>query len=180
MAVEALEWTQRSEFSHQPKHDLESLFYVLLAICTYVDGVGRLRSPIPEIHEPSVCLNEWWAIGDYHILARDKLGLLSSFDNFILKRLPSSGYWDDFHQVLKDLRAVIWTDTERNLFDQKNTATHEAFLEVLIKARETYREKEGEEGYSFAPVTERQAGPSGLRKRKEHGGDVSRDAKRRK
>ncbi|KJA22968.1 hypothetical protein HYPSUDRAFT_201776 [Hypholoma sublateritium FD-334 SS-4] len=177
MAVEALAWKKPSDFRHQPKHDLESLFYVLLNLCTYVDGVGCLRSPIPKAEELSVCLNEWWAVDDYHTLARRKASILMSPDTFILGRMPA--YWDDFHQVLKDLYAVIWTDSITFIRDQQNTATHEAFLEVLIKAREMYREKEGEEGYTYASITERQAGPSGLRKRKEHSGHVSRDAKRR-
>ena len=177
MALDALKWTEQSEFTHQPKHDLESLFYVLITLCTYVDGPGLLRSPIPEADELSVCLNEWWAEYRPHTLARNKTGLLECFDRFILQRIPS--YWDDFHQVLKDLRAVLWPE-QCIISKQENVATHQAFLDVLIKAREMYREKEGEEGYPYAPITERQAGPSGLHKRKEYSGNVSTDAKRRK
>ncbi len=179
MALDALKWTEHSEFTHQPKHDLESLFYVLITLCTYVDGPGLLRSPIPEADsELSVCLNEWWAEYRPHTLARNKTVLLDCLDEYILQRIRPS-YWDDFHQVLKDLRAVLWPE-QRTIFMQENVATHQAFLDVLVKAREMYREKEGGEGYPYAPITEKQAGLSGVHKRKEYSGDVSRNATKRR
>lgn len=177
MALDALKWKTPTEFKHQPKHDLESLFYVLITLCTYVNGPGCLRPSTPVANEPSLCLNEWWATYDHHFLARQKGVLLSTFDDYILGRLPS--YWDDFHQVLQDLHAVLWPIKNCAVLNQPNAATHEAFLQVLIRAREMYCEK-AEEAYSFAPITEKQAGQSALQKRKESGGDGSEDAKRRK
>lgn len=56
MALDALKWEKPNEFSHQPRYDLESLFRVLLAVCTYTAGPGSLRAPIPQ--ERSICLNE--------------------------------------------------------------------------------------------------------------------------
>lgn len=176
MALDALKWDVASDFTHQPKHDLESLFYVLITLCTYTNGPGCLRSSIPGVNELSVCLNEWFTTHDHHVLARHKGAQLSSFDEYVLRRLPP--YWNDFHQVLTNLHSVLWPK-ECAVLNQPNAATHEAFLEVLTKAREMYRQQE-DEAYTFAPIPEKRAHPSGLQKRKENGGDVGEGAKRRK
>ena len=148
MALDSLKLGYSSKFTHLPKHDLESLFYVLLTICTYTTGPGCLRSPIPNITEPSICLNEWWDTCDRHRLAREKGVLLDSFEYYILDHLPS--YWEDFHPVLCGLRAAIWPKKDPVL-TQPNVATHDGFMEVLTKAMEQYRIAE-EEVYPFAPV----------------------------
>lgn len=176
MALDALKWNVATNFKHLLQHDLESLFYMLITLCTYTNGPGCLCSAIPGADELSICLNEWWAIYDHHALACHKAAMLSSFNEFILQCLLS--YWDDFHQVLRDLHSVVWAENCAVL-NQPNAATHDAFLEVLTKARDIYLEK-GEEAYVFAPIVEKRAGQSGLQKRKENGGDVSEDAKRRK
>jgi hypothetical protein len=176
MALDALRCDVGSDFTHQPKHDLESLFYVLITLCTYTDAPGCLRSSIPGSDELSVCLNEWFATSDHHVLARCKGALLSSFHEYVLRRLPP--YWNDFHPVLLALHSVLWPK-ECAVLNQPNAATHDAFLEVLTKARETYRERQ-EEACAFAPMPEMRARQTGLQKRKEHNGDVGEGAKRRK
>lgn len=152
MALDSLGWMKPSDFAHQPKHDLESLFYVLLTLCTYTTGPGCLRAHIPEADEPSVCLNEWWATHDHHQLARNKGVMLSSLDLFVLSRLPS--YWDDFHPVLKGLHKVLWP-AECAVINQPNMATHDAFLKILNKAREEYSQaEETAHPLAFAPITD--------------------------
>ncbi|KAF9471666.1 hypothetical protein BDN70DRAFT_775931, partial [Pholiota conissans] len=94
MALDALKWKIPTEFKHLPKHDLESLFYVIITLCTYVNGPGCLRPSTPVANEPSLCLNEWWATYDHHSLARQKGVMLSTFKDYILERLPP--YWNDF------------------------------------------------------------------------------------
>jgi hypothetical protein len=74
--------------------------------------------------------------------------LLSSFDYYILDRLPP--YWDDFHPVLQGLHAALWPK-ECSVLNQPNVATHDAFLEVLTKAIRQYQAAE-EVAYPFAPV----------------------------
>ena len=126
MALELLKCNPSSQFKHLPKHDLKSFFYVLLTICIYVDSPGYLRSPIPEIHELSVCLNDWWATYDRHAIARQKGIQLFSFDKYVLQRLLP--YWNDFHPVLKELHAAFW-DSDTAIM-QPNT--HQKFLNVLV------------------------------------------------
>lgn len=173
MALEALEW-QVNNFEHQPKHDLESLFYVILTICTYVASPGHLRSPIPAATDRSICPNEWWDTGDLTLLARNKAAQVSSLHKFILSRLPP--YWDDFHQVLTDLRNTIWPN-QIYVLDDTNVATHDKFLEVLTAARERFRKQE-EVPYPFAVISNKESGSSGSQKRKGKNNDAVGEAKR--
>lgn len=174
MALDALRW-RVAEFDHKPKHDLESLFYVILNICTYVSAPGRLRGSVAGQDEESVCINEWWATYDYNLIFRSKAIQMSAFDTFILERLPP--YWNDFHQVLIDLRNVIWP--AQYVLASKNSATHDKFLEVLTKARDVYRDK-GEQPLAFAPISNRQASSSSAQKRKGKNIDAAGEAKRSK
>ena len=174
MALDSLKWKNPSEFTHQPKHDLESLFYVIITLCTYVEKPGHLRSPIPVANDPTICLDQWWAEGSHRELARIKGIALSSFKNCTLSCLPA--YWDDFHPVLEELHAAIWAE-KSFVVDQPNIATHKAFLRILNKAKKFYKAK-GEEPYIYAPVVQR---PVSSSKRKSGAmASVSEDSKRRR
>ena len=170
MALDSLKWKLPSEFKHQPKHDLESLFYVIISLCTYVEKPGHLRSPIPLATDPTLCMDEWWAVGNHRDLARTKSIALNNFRSCTLACLPS--YWDDFHPVLEKLRAVIWPDSY-SVFEQQNQATHQAFWDVLDNARKIYKEK-GEDLHVYAPL--KQLGNS----KRKTGTTISEETKRRK
>ena len=148
MALESLQWEDPKEFEHQPEHDLESLFYVLISICTYVEVPGLLRGPIPLEHERSICANEWWSTNDRHVLARLKASQVSNLDREILNRF--SPYWNNFHPVIQGLQKAIWKK-ECIVSNQKNVATHDAFLDILQKARDAYHDQ-GEVACPFAPI----------------------------
>lgn len=148
MALDALKWEKPTEFSHQPKHDLESLFHVILTICTYVTGPCTLRTPIPA--EKSVCLNEWWAVSDRHRLARTKAGILSAFDDYVLNRLPP--YWGDFQDILKDLHSAIWPK-ECSVLKQPNVATHDRFLSILLRAMDRFEPEANLQFHPFAHIS---------------------------
>lgn len=148
MALDSLKWKQASDFTHKPEHDLESLFYVILHLCTYTAGPALLRSHIPGSQEQSICLNEWSNLFDRHQLVRCKASQLDLFQDFVLERLPS--YWDDFHPVLLGLRNILW-GKESPILSQSNIATHDGFLRVLMEAREKFRDS-NEEVRPFAPL----------------------------
>ena len=177
MALESLDWDTPEEFTHAPRHDLESLFYVILAICTYVNAPGSLRSSTPIENERSLCVNEWWSTLDCHLLVRNKAQHITSMDKYILQRLPP--YWKDFHQELRDLREAIWPGKDTNVLTAKNEATHDGFLKVLTKAREKFRDN-GEVPAQFAPVTDRQIAYNAAQKRKGKDSDAYIEVKRSK
>ncbi|KJA19066.1 hypothetical protein HYPSUDRAFT_141276 [Hypholoma sublateritium FD-334 SS-4] len=174
MALEALRWTDPSKFVHQPKHDLESLFYVILNICSYVMKPGYLRSPTPIINELSICVNEWWHTRDHHVLARTKCSQIDDLDDYILSRLPP--YWDDFHPVLQDLQKAIWP-LDRSVKKQQSVATHDAFIEIFTKARDRYS-TQNEEPCLYAPTPLHAS--KGSQKRKNSEDDDTTEAKRTK
>ncbi len=153
MALDSLKWEKPEDFTHQPQHDLESLFYVILTLCTYVERPGHLRSRTPLPEDKSICMNQWWAIGDYHDLARSKALALSSFESFTLRSVPS--YWDDFRPVLQKLHDAIWP-LGCTVNDQPNMATHDEFFRILDEARKVYRTK-NEEPLEYAPIANQPA-----------------------
>ena len=137
MAIESLSQTKKTKFCHQPKHDLESLFYVILTLCTYTTGPGALRSHIPATYETSICMNYWWYFGqDQHELARHKATMVSCLDENVTSRFAP--YWDDFIPFINDLRNVLWPSVTP-VQAQKNVATHKGFLKVLTKARDKFK-----------------------------------------
>ena len=171
MALDSLKWETPDEFKHEPRHDLESLFYVILTLCTYVERPGQLRSHQPLPQEKSICLNRWWAIGDYHELARSKAITLSSFKTYVLRSI--SPYWTDFFPFLEKLHKAIWPEPGV-VIEQKNMATHKEFLRILSEAKEYYRNRK-ETPLEYAAIVDRPA----TSKRK-IGVTASNDAKRRK
>lgn len=99
---------------------------------------------------------------------------MSLFDRYILRRLPP--YWNDFHQVLRDLRNAIWPQ-KTYAQEQPNVASHDKFLDILTAAQETYRKAE-EIPCAYAYISEKQAG--GSHKRKGKNNDVAVGSKRSK
>lgn len=152
MAIDALRGKncENKPFTHKPKHDLKSLFYVILNLCTYTTGPSCLHTYISGTGEHSVCLNEWWTTSDNHCFAHLKASQIDSLDDSILQHLPP--YWNDFHSVLKDLHKAIWCDTWCTVQTQDNLATHQDFLDVLIKARDHYSTTEKDNVVNFAPI----------------------------
>ncbi len=130
---------------------------MILAVCTYVDSPGKLRSPVAEDGDRSLCPNEWWIGNHTHNLAHGKAAHMSSFNKYIFSRLPP--YWDDFHKFLQQLRDAIWPQNIYVLEDV-NVASHDKFLEILDAAKEKYRDMQ-EVPFEYAFVIEKQGGSSG-------------------
>ncbi len=125
----------------------------------------------------SICANEWWSTNDRHVLARMKASQVSNLDQEILNRF--SPYWNDFHQVIQGLQKAIWKK-ECIVSNQKNVASHDAFLDILTKARDAYRDQ-GEEACPFAPIPVPDPDDdvnSGSQKRKNDSADIDSSLKR--
>lgn len=139
MAIESLSSKLPSNFSHDVRHDLESLFYVIIALCTYTTKPGLLRDHIPDAFESSVCLNEWWnQAHSRRQLARIKASMVSAISLNITSRFPA--YWNDFHCVIEGLQKALWPDGGYVELST-NQATHDKFLDVLTKARDHFSQE---------------------------------------
>lgn len=113
MAISILRGRRR----HQPRHDLESFFYVLLFICLEYDGPERLRdldSPFSgrqwDIY--STRLGAWIQGGDLAAIGaakRDDTAWSSDFHESVLQNLPP--YFEDLAGCLEALRAAVNADS---------------------------------------------------------------------
>lgn len=101
MAIEALLATNQT-FVHKPRHDLESILYIILYICTLVRGPGSL--PLYELditHHMSPPMCSWFRNNGIREIGHRKLANIESYDITILPYFTA--YWRDFVPFVKDL-----------------------------------------------------------------------------
>lgn len=108
MAIEVLR-KNGSQFQHKPKHDLESLFYVLIYICTNLKGprnMVRTKAEVLKEHS-SVPLYDWFDMdASFRSLGRTKAGQFDTFQESILDKF--SPYFADLAPcVMKLFRAFF-------------------------------------------------------------------------
>lgn len=111
---------------HQPKHDLESIVYVLVWICILYPGPGV--EPLP-VHE-STCLRAWSNCktrGDIELLSNAKIGELETKSP--LKQFTP--YFKALQPYIQRLYTAIRKDRE----DPKATPfTHDVMRGILLDA----------------------------------------------
>lgn len=98
MAMEAF---HNQNFVHKPQHDLESILYVILYICTFFPGPGLPSLPtLAATHYTPI-----WAWFNTNEMKQNisylKLGHLECYDTAILPHFTP--YWHDFAPFVKDL-----------------------------------------------------------------------------
>lgn len=111
-------------FRHDFRHDLESIFYVLLWVCCHMEG------PEVERNNPFVLpLREWTNNKlKLHDLGLLKLSHLANFEDSILKHFTP--YWDDVKPFMKQLKSAFWPES----FETPNRITAEKMLSILKEA----------------------------------------------
>lgn len=99
MAIEALLETNPT-FIHKPRHDLESVLYIILYICTFIRGPGLplYRFNMPTVFPP---LRTWFSDDRTREIGYRKLAHLQCYDLAILPNFTP--YWRDFTPFVKDL-----------------------------------------------------------------------------
>jgi len=101
MAVEALLATNGT-FVHKPQHDLESILYIILYICTLVRGPGlplyNLDVTHPDTPPP---ISTWFCSDSVREIGYRKLAHLEGYDAAILPYFTP--YWCDFTLFVKDM-----------------------------------------------------------------------------
>ena len=96
MAIEAL-LTTNGSFIHKPCHDLESILYIIIFICTFVWGPGLpIYSP-----EASLPICTWFSGDNTKAISSRKLANLQDYDVAILPYFTL--YWHDFISFVKNL-----------------------------------------------------------------------------
>lgn len=99
MAIEALLETGPA-FIHKPRHDLESILYIILYICTFVRGPG-LPSYGLNMAPAFPPLRTWFVNDTITEIGYRKLAHLTCYDTAILPNFTP--YWSDFAPFVEDL-----------------------------------------------------------------------------
>ena len=136
MSIEVLHHAGDKQIKQKPAHNLESVFYVLLYICTLYKGPDDLKRSAADLEEmSSVAINDWFVMQKrFRDLADKKKGQLSQFETCFLRRFPP--YFYDLHICLSHLWDVLFPSPTGEADDPKRdlslcVATHEGMLEVL-------------------------------------------------
>lgn len=153
MAVEALLATNRT-FVHKPQHDLESILYIILYLCTLVRGPGlplyELDATNPGIPPP---ISTWFCSNSAREIGYRKLAHLEGYDTAILPYFTP--YWCDFIPFVKGLITTCFSLKPR----APNTFQYDQALQIL-KAAYDYVEEP-----SRVPVVPKVFGAERTRKR---------------
>jgi Fungal protein kinase len=93
MAIEALITPKNVEFAHLPSHDLESILYVILYICTFTQGPCQslcLDFDVPE----SLYMKSWFSTDSVDVISFCKVGHMSQPEQTIIPGFMK--YWENF------------------------------------------------------------------------------------
>jgi Fungal protein kinase len=124
MSIEALT-TNDEDFIHHPRHDLESILYVIFYICTFTKGPGIPRTAIEITTLP---LRKWFSHEDPKDIGVRKIGHMTNPEADITNHFTN--YWADFAPFALQLVSVGFPG-KMNL---PNQLTHKRMLEILQKA----------------------------------------------
>jgi len=127
MAVEAL---LNSNFVHKPWHDLESILYIILYICTFVQGPG-LPALSPFKAFP---IHSWFQKDEIRNIGYIKLAHLECYELAILPNFTP--YWRDFTPFVTELIKACFPVIVRS----PNELRYEQMLGILKKAYDTVEE----------------------------------------
>ena len=124
MAIEALLETNPT-FIHKPRHDLESILYIILYICTFIQGPGLPLYKLNTVFPP---LRTWFSGARTREIGYRKMAHLQCYDIAILPNFAP--YWCDFTPFVKDLIVASFPVNAR----LPSELQYERFLWILEKA----------------------------------------------
>jgi hypothetical protein len=129
MAVELL--LGNKDLIHRPSHDLESLFYVLVYICTNLEGPNTPRSLSDLITFTSLPMAAWFVPEtSFEGLATSKLGIAHTFESRIVGRF--SPYFEDIKECVMDLFRAMYPNGPRI----QSSLTHDRMIEIFTETLE--------------------------------------------
>jgi serine/threonine protein kinase len=125
MAIEAL---IDPDFIHGPHHDLESILYIIIYVCTFVCGPGAplFESQIPR--SMSLPIRTWYSRDRMKDIGFRKMSHLTRPDIAIIPKLTE--YWADFAPFITELIEACFPTHPGN----PNEFKYEQALEILERA----------------------------------------------
>ena len=133
MSIEALT-TEDMNFTHHPRHDLESILYVIFYICTFTKGPGIPRTT-DEVDE-DLPLRRWFRHEPPKDISFCKLAHMSCPEETITNHFTN--YWADFAPFARELASVCIPGKP----SLPNQLTHKKMLEILRTAYAQVKEIE--------------------------------------
>jgi hypothetical protein len=131
MAIELL--LKKGGIRHTPQHDLESLFYVLLYLCTNLDGPGVIRSPAELNKHSTIPLSFWLqASSSLHQIGLHKAGTLADFETSILKCF--SPYFVDLQPCVYNMCRAIYGDRKPG---SPSNVSHDEIIKIFTDTLDT-------------------------------------------
>jgi hypothetical protein len=133
MAIEALV-NFGKVFRQAPRHDLESLLYVILYLCTYTTGPGKLRKESEIPATMTIPLARWFKKDYVKEIGRSKAGHMMMSEDAIIPKFDP--YWSDFVPFVRELIGTCFASSPSN----PNHLTHANMLAILDRALATVQD----------------------------------------
>jgi hypothetical protein len=129
MAVELL--LEGEGVMHRPSHDLESLFYVLVFICTNLEGPSTPRLLDDLLGFTSLPLTAWFTAGaSLESLGTNKLGLAHAFERRVVGRFAP--YFTDLKPCVMALFHAMYPNGPQI----KSVLTHDGMIKIFTETLE--------------------------------------------
>ncbi len=130
MAIEALTCTEY--FEHAARHDLESILYVIIYVCTFTNGPNspRTGNQLPK----HLAFRSWFKNDGMTSIGTSKIGHMTYPE---LEILPGfTEYWSDFAPFVLELIKACFP-SKANL---PNSLTYKGMIDILSRAQDVVQE----------------------------------------
>ena len=126
MAIELL--VSQDAIYHRAHHDLESVFFILIYLCTNLSGPGTVR-PLSELQDiPSLTIASWFnPAASLQRLGADKISSMILFEQRILSYF--SPYFEDLKPCVVKFFKAIYPDL--SLLVSPRNASHDDIIKIL-------------------------------------------------
>jgi hypothetical protein len=135
MSIELL--ISRSPVFHKARHDIESVFFVFIYLCTNLSGPGVPR-PLQELQElRSLPIASWFnPISSMERLGADKLSAMALIDQRIIPYFAE--YFDDLKPCALDLYRAIYPSFSSLV--HPTDISHDAIIQIFDRTLENLPE----------------------------------------
>ena len=134
MAIEALIADKNENFAHLPRHDLGSILYVILFICTFTKGPNIPRS---DFETPdNLNMKTWFSTDPIMAIGGRKIAHMCQPERTIIPGFTE--YWEDFRPFALELLHLCFPPNSNPV--NPNKLTHEGMLSILNRACTTVKE----------------------------------------
>lgn len=125
MAIELL--LGKPGIRHTPQHDLESLFFVLVYLCTNLSGPGAIRTQDELQLHSTIPLSAWYKVSStLHQIGIHKIGTMCTFESNILHRFAP--YFNELKPCVRLLYKAIYGDRYPGC---PSNVSHEEIIQIF-------------------------------------------------